>query len=65
MSKAVLILLLPKVNADANIVGGPVFTLSTVGLLMKDMYFGGSLKFDLSTNQLKNTSFAFGHQVPA
>lgn len=54
-----------KVNADANIVGGPVFTLSTVGLLMKDMYFGGSLKFDLSTNQLKNTSFAFGHQVPA
>jgi len=53
-----------KVNADANVVAGPVFNVSAVGFLQPNFYVGGLLKFDVATKQLKNHSFAIGHRNP-
>jgi len=50
-----------KVNADANIISGPVFNVSAVGLLQPNWYIGGLIKFDMPSKQMKNHSLAIGH----
>jgi len=52
-----------KINADATIVGGPIFTLSFVAVPYKEWYCGALGKFDLSTTQLRNHMVAFGRQA--
>lgn len=43
--------------------GGPIFTLAGV-LSRQNWLFGAQTKFDLSTNEVKNTHVAFGRQTP-
>jgi hypothetical protein len=52
-----------KVNASVTLFGGPIVNLSGVLLLKQDWLAGVQTKFDVSTSELKGTSFAFGRQT--
>ncbi|KAI1715498.1 eukaryotic porin domain-containing protein [Ditylenchus destructor] len=52
-----------KVNADVTLVAGPVLNLAAV-FAQNNWLIGGQGKFDLSTNELKSTSFAAGYDHP-
>jgi len=53
-----------KLNANLTLVGGPVANLAGV-YSHKGFLFGVNSKYDLSSNELKNTSVAFGYEHPA
>jgi len=52
-----------KLNANLTLIGGPVANLSGV-YSHNGFLFGVSNKFDLSTNENRNTSVAFGFENP-
>lgn len=52
-----------RVNSSITLFGGPVINLSAVILLKNDWLVGAQTRFDVSTNELKGTSFAFGRQT--
>jgi hypothetical protein len=52
-----------KLNANLTLVGGPIANLSGV-YSHNGFLFGVSNKYDLSTNESKNTSVAFGYEHP-
>jgi len=53
-----------KINGDVNVIGGPVFNLAGVVLFKQDWLVGAQAKFDLASNELKNSNIAFGRQTP-
>lgn len=55
---------LAKVNADVSLNGGPVLNVAAV-VARQEWLFGLQTKFDVSTNELKNSSVAFGRLTPA
>jgi len=52
-----------KLNFNLNLIGGPHLNLAAV-TGQKGFLFGVNGKFDVSTNELKNVSAAFGYQSP-
>ena len=52
-----------KVNGDISLTGGPILTLAAV-VSRQNWLFGAQTKFDLATNEIKNTHVAFGSQTP-
>jgi len=52
-----------KVNADLNLSGNPVFTLAAV-FGHQSVLFGGQARYDVSTNEVRNTSVAMGYSTP-
>jgi len=52
-----------KVKGDMAVMGNAVFTLSAVAA-QQGWLFGAQSKFDISSNELKNTSVAFGRLTP-
>jgi hypothetical protein len=54
---------LAKINADLSLSGGPVLNLAGV-VARQDWLFGVQTKFDISSNELKNSSIAFGRLTP-
>jgi hypothetical protein len=53
-----------KVNANLTLIGGPIANLSGV-YSHNGILFGVSNKYDLSTNESKTTSVAFGYEHPS
>jgi len=53
-----------KLNANLTLIGGPVANLSGV-YSHNGFLFGVTNKFDLSTNESKTTSVAFGYEHPS
>jgi len=53
-----------KLNANLTLIGGPVANLSGV-YSHNGFLFGVSNKYDLSTNESKTTSVAFGYEHPS
>jgi hypothetical protein len=52
-----------RVNADLNMSGNPVFTVAGV-FAHKNALFGGQARYDVSTNEVRNTSVAMGYSTP-
>jgi hypothetical protein len=52
-----------KINSDLNLSGNPMFTVGGV-MAHQDWLFGAQTRFDISTNELKNTSVTFGRLTP-
>jgi len=52
-----------KINSDLSLGGNPLFSVALVAA-QQDWLVGGQAKFDISTNELKNASVAFGRQTP-
>jgi len=53
-----------KLNANLTLIGGPVANLSGV-YSHNGFLFGANGKYDVSTNELKGTSVAFGYEHPS